>query len=186
MVMTGRLCLLLLAPLLAAVALLSAPAAHAQGPHVELSCSVGGMGEVVYGFDLPADYTVTEQSSDEAWASGPTVVNDPSASSQVSFFIECLSSLSAAGTLKEAAHEIVEQRWGNHPHSILAEGDLTAGGLEGYTLRVRTADAASYTTFLIVVLSAAQETRVGLLAGGSLERTGDIDLLLQTGEPVAQ
>jgi hypothetical protein len=186
MVMTGRLCLLLLAPLLAAVALLPAPATRAQGPYVELSCSVEDVGEVVYGFDLPADYTVTEQSSEEAWASGPTVVNDPSGPSQVSFFIECLSSLSAAGTLQEAAHEIVEQRWGNHPNSILAEGELTAGGLEGYTLRVRTADAASYTTFLIVVLSGAQQTRVGLLAGGSLERTGDTDLLLQTGEPVAQ
>jgi len=184
--MTGRLCFLLLAPLLVAVALLSAPATRAQGPHVELSCSLEGVGEVAYGFDLPADYTVTDQSSDQAQASGPTVVNDPSGPSQVSFFIECLSSLSSAGTPKEAADEIVEQRWGNHPSSILAEGDLTAGGLEGYTLRVRTADAASYTTFLIVVLSAAQETRVGLLAGGSLERTGDIDLLLQTGEPVAQ
>jgi len=184
--MTRRLCLLLLAPLLAAVALLPAPPARAQRPHVQLSCSAEGVGEVVYGFDLPADYTVTDQSSDQAWAGGPTVVNDPSGSSQVSFFIECLSSLSSAGTPKEAADEIVEQRWGNHPSSILAEGDLTAGGLEGYTLRVRTADAASYTTFLIVVLSAAQETRVGLLAGGSLERTGDIDLLLQTGEPVAQ
>jgi len=178
--------LLLLAPLLAAVALLSAPAARAQGPHVELSCSVEGVGEVVYGFGLPADYTLTDQSSDQAWAGGPTVVNDPSGPFQVPFFIECLPSLSSAGTPKEAAHEIVEQRWSNHPHSILAEGDLTAGGLEGYTLRVRTVDAASYTTFLIVVLSAAQETRVGLLAGGSLERTGDIDLLLQTGEPVAQ
>ena len=184
--MTRRLCLLLLAPLLAAVALLPAPAARAQGPHVGLSCSVEGVGEVVYGFDLPADYTVTDQSSDQAWAGGPTVVNDPSGPSQVPFFIECLSSFSSEGTPKEAAHEVVEQRWGNHPHSVLAEGDLAAGGLEGYTLRVRTVDAASYTTFLIVVLSATQGTRVGLLAGGSLERTGDIDLLLQTGEPVAQ
>jgi len=185
-VMTGRLCLLLLAPLLAALALLPAPAAHAQGPHVELSQTVEGMGEVVYGFDLPADYTVTDQSSDQAQAGGPTVVNDPSGPSQVSFFIEWLPSFSSEGTPKEAAHEIVEQHWGNHPHSLLAEGDLTAGGLEGYTLRVRTVDAASYTTFLIVVLPVAQGTRVGLLAGGSLERTGDIDLLLQTGESVAQ
>jgi len=184
--MMGRLCLLLLAPLLAALALLPAAPAHAQGTHVEFSAPVEGAGEVVLSFDLPADYTVTDQSSDQASAGGPTVVNNPSGPFQVSFFIECLPSLSSEGTAKEAAHEVLAQHWGNHPNSILAEGDLTAGGLEGYTLRVRTVDAASYTTFLIVVLPVAQGARVGLVAGGSLERTGDIDLFLETGESVAQ
>ena len=158
-VMTRRFCLFLLAALVGALALFPAPQARAQGPHIEFSPYLDAVGEVVLSFDLPADYTVTDQSRWMASAQGPLALY--SAGPRPARLFMLSGDSWSAGTPKEAAYDIVAQKVGDRAGPILAEGPLTVGEFEGYTVRVRQyvtpGEDGSYTTVLVIVVRLASE-----------------------------
>lgn len=181
--MKGRFCLLLLAPLVAALALFSAGPAQAQGQHLELSSSVPGLGEVVLSFDLPADFTAQKESPGDVLVHWPAGEYGPDLSGVVASWHE------SAGTPGETAREVLA-RVDPEFDTITDEGPLSVGEFEGYTARTRTyyyePDPTAYYPSLLVLVPLGEEEYVWLWANGTPEVSDGRQVLLESGEPVAQ